>query len=363
MLPTLYQNSTSGKVKEWSVTTDGDMVIMSYGLVGGKIKSSVVRAESKNVGKSNETTPEEQAKLEAISRFNAQKLKGYTEVLGVTENEHPERPMLAIDYSKRQSSVIYPAYAQPKLDGVRCLMKKTSDTFVNISRGGTSYKLNKELEDQIQLLIQETGFDYLDGELYIHLVSLQKIKSAVSKPNELSDSVMFYIFDIPLDIPFSQRYLLLNRLSETVKRLGLNKIRIVPTHAIFNDKGMSEYLSTYESMGYEGLIVRNEKGIYSFGQRSPDLIKRKNMITDEALVIGCSEDRSGQGVLICESKTGKKFECKMLGSADYRAYDVQVSLIGKNITYKYQQLTDDGIPQFAVGICERSLNEKGDPME
>lgn len=363
MLPTLYQSSTSGKTKEWSVTTDGDLVIMSYGLVGGKIKTSVVRAESKNVGKSNETSPEEQAKLEAVSRFNAQKLKGYTEVLGVTENEHPERPMLAIDYSKRPSSVIFPAYAQPKLDGVRCLMKKLPSIFVNISRGGTSYKIDTELSDQINLLIHETGFEYLDGELYIHLVSLQKIKSAVSKPNDLTNKVMFYIFDIPLGVPFSQRYLLLNKLNETVKKLNLHRIKVVPTHVIFNEKGMSEYLSTYESMGYEGLIIRNEKGIYTFGQRSPDLIKRKNMITDEALVIDCSEDRTGQGVLLCETKTGKTFECKMLGSAEYRAYDIQVSLIGKHITYKYQQLTDDGIPQFAVGICERSVDKNGDPME
>ncbi|WP_225393788.1 hypothetical protein, partial [Escherichia coli] len=61
----LYGKDSKGKLKQWTVYTDGAVVTVAHGRVGGKITEKSYTAEAKNIGRSNETTPEEQAELEA----------------------------------------------------------------------------------------------------------------------------------------------------------------------------------------------------------------------------------------------------------------------------------------------------------
>jgi predicted DNA-binding WGR domain protein len=75
--PTLYGKDTKGNIKEWSVYTDGATVTVGHGRLGGKITTKSYEAEAKNVGRSNETTPEEQAELEALAKWTKQLKRGY----------------------------------------------------------------------------------------------------------------------------------------------------------------------------------------------------------------------------------------------------------------------------------------------
>ena len=88
-------------------------------MVDGKKQSKTTKTKSKNIGKSNETSPEEQAILEAKAKWVKQiEREDYNEV---PENSGKQlRPMLALDYRKVPHRVNWEnACSQPKLDGLR----------------------------------------------------------------------------------------------------------------------------------------------------------------------------------------------------------------------------------------------------
>ena len=60
-------------------------------------------------------------------------------------------------------------------------------------------------------------------------------------------------------------------------------------------------------------------------------------------------------VLYCKTKNGKKFNARPLGSFEDRKvwYENGKSYIGKMLTVRYQELTNDKIPRFPVGVCIR----------
>jgi len=114
-LPKLYGLDSKGRTKEWSVHTEGADIYVTHGLVDGKKQQKVTTAKAKNVGRSNETTPEQQAELEAKSKWNKQKDKSYCED---PNNIQPLlNPMLAHPYEKYAHKVKFPCAVQPKLDG------------------------------------------------------------------------------------------------------------------------------------------------------------------------------------------------------------------------------------------------------
>ena len=78
---TLYCVNKSGGVQEWHVWADGDKVLVEHGKFGGKLQRKETTCTSKNVGRANETTPEQQAMLEAQSKYNKQVDKYYRETI------------------------------------------------------------------------------------------------------------------------------------------------------------------------------------------------------------------------------------------------------------------------------------------
>ena len=120
-LPTLYQRDSKGKERQWSVHTEGAEVVVQYGLVGGKIAEKRTTSKAKNVGKANETTPEQQALLEAKSKWTKQiEREDYHE--DIDKAGLQLRPMSARDYTKVGHQVDWDKgrwLLQPKLDGLR----------------------------------------------------------------------------------------------------------------------------------------------------------------------------------------------------------------------------------------------------
>lgn len=105
---TVYKKDTSGKIRMLHVYTEGSTLIQESGLVDGeKVKHESV-AKPKNIGKSNETTPEEQARLEAASKIETKMSTGYFNTIEEAENNEVILPMLAKDYKKESKKVIFP---------------------------------------------------------------------------------------------------------------------------------------------------------------------------------------------------------------------------------------------------------------
>ena len=77
-LDTLYKIDTTGKLREWTMVIEDSCFHAIKGVVGGKLIEDKPRCcESKNVGRSNETTPQEQAESEAQSKWQKKLDKDY----------------------------------------------------------------------------------------------------------------------------------------------------------------------------------------------------------------------------------------------------------------------------------------------
>ena len=163
---TLYKKTSTGKIQEWGIAVVVNEIRSYSGQVSGKkIESTDIIANGKNVGKKNETTKEEQAYLEAESRWKNKKKKGYVENIEDAQNgkvsklvEGGYEPMLAKSFDKDSKHIIFPCAAQPKLDGGRgCYDKKaiwsrTRKTIISVPH--------------IPEALKDLGFDKLDGELF-----------------------------------------------------------------------------------------------------------------------------------------------------------------------------------------------------
>jgi hypothetical protein len=77
----LYSLTTSGKIKTIILSTDGPKFISEWGVLGGKMQKTAKVCISMNEGKSNESSPAQQAILEMKSKIKRKMEKGYTETL------------------------------------------------------------------------------------------------------------------------------------------------------------------------------------------------------------------------------------------------------------------------------------------
>ena len=356
---TLYGEPKNGTAKQWSVYVEGDKVVVEWGRVGGKLQTKETICTPKNIGRSNETTSEQQALLEAEAKWTKQHdNKLYRKTIDEAKIVGELLPMLAIDGSKKPEKIKFPCYKQPKLDGVRCMVYLEDEEVKAISRQGKFYELNNTLKNELKILLTfNKAVDKYDGELYIDGQKLQNIVSAVrNTKNPLHEEVEFNIFDIPMNKTWEDRMISLHNL------LDMEKVKIVRAESVYNMEEAISSVKDYMEDGYEGTILRNLKGKYEFNHRSNDLIKLKVMQDSEAKVISCREDKNGEGVLTC-AWNDVEFDVKMKGSHEERLFEKQNQLIGSWINFSYQALTDGGKPQFPVGNYIRNCDENGEPLE
>ena len=118
------------------------------------------------------------------------------------------------------------------------------------------------------------------------------------------------------------------------------------------------------SNGFEGSIIRNQGAKYKFDFRSKDLLKKKDFIDEEFEITGyeaeviseVGEADRNAVVFVCRLK-GRPgfFKVRPRGSIEQRVkwFNEIESIIGKNLTVRYQELSEDGVPIFPVGIVIR----------
>lgn len=364
---TLFGKDKGGKLKVWSVWTNGDSYIVEHGKLGSdRLQLKTTQCFAKNVNKANETTPEEQAELEAWSKINKQKDKGYHFSREEAEDSESSLPMLAMDYTKQGHRINYPCLVSPKLDGVRCFATIKDCNVTLTSRMGKDYPCPKQMEEELLRLSKHTGITLFDGEIYRHALPLQEIVSAIKKPNYFTNNLEFWIFDLPKNEKgFQKKYGDLLFLEFDIQDLKLKKIQVVENFLANTEEEAKAHLDRIVGEGFEGIMLRNIEGKYEFGKRSADLQKWKYMQDAEAFVIAIAEvDKNGEAVLLCYRKDlpEKTFKCKMLGSHESRLPENQRKLVGEWITFKYQALTNDGMPQFPVGLYVRDCTKDGTPL-
>jgi len=365
-LPILYHEARTGKLHSWKIWTEGADIVEEYGSVDGKKTTNRRTAVGKNIGKANETTPEEQALKEAAAKHQKKLDKKYrTTKKGAKETVF--LPMLAHDYSKLRKAPEFPMDAQPKLDGVRCFAYLEGDEVKLMSRGGKPYNVAHIAKAVSEFLTPGT---VLDGELYIHGTPLQDIRALVTKHREVgheeypqgSITLEYWVYDgfhvETTHVTWSTRRFQLEGFFAT-SDVG-PKVKLVLTSTVENEKELFELLEYYtDDEGFEGIVARKD-GPYQLGHRSRDLLKLKKFMDDEFTIVGYKEAKGndkGTVVWECELEDGETFWVRPMGTREQRAkmFKEADSLIGKQLTVKFQQLSKDGVPTgntVGIGIRE-----------
>lgn len=386
-LPTLY-NTTIGtnRLKQWCVSVldnedDTYTIHSEHGTVGGKqVSHNTVISEGKNKGKKNETTPRDQAILEAQRDWDKKVKQGYSEQLVVEEKpKKPSskscrllKPMLAIEFDmQKEKSVKFPVFIQPKLDGVRCLIYKEGDDIIFQSRQNTIYDNFEHLVPELQHLMSR--FDdqdnlILDGELYTHGIPFEQITSMVRSSKgkrknieELNYHVYdcFYSGETNLEknlMHYNDRYQVLRRaFGDTI----YSKLVLVETTLVSSKLDIENFHTHYTTMAnpYEGVMIRSTDGTYKQQGRSKDLQKYKKFMDEEFEVVGHHEGtggHSGTAIFECKSNVNneKIFGVTMQGTLESKRRMMEniTDYYGKMLTVKYQEKSVDGVPRFPVGI-------------
>jgi DNA ligase-1 len=368
--PVLYSKSKTGKTRIWKIRVesfeDYSMILTCFGEVAGKQLTSKSRIDSgKNIGKANETTHYTQALSEAKSKWENKCKTGFTETENV-QNVHNTygtsvSPMLANVYQKHKAKVVFPCYAQPKLDGYRVIYNPITDKFT--SRTGKEYTVlnNSKIHNEVKKLNTK---HILDGELYKHGMIFEKYgilrKKSIDKEDTiLLDTMEYHVYDIiDQTLSFSRRCSILDGVK------GGESVIIVKTSIVLNEKELDTVHTTNVYQGYEGTMIRNGGGRYTCGYRSYDLLKYKNFQDAEFEIVGRSSemDQSGNNeplvVWVCKCPdSSETFEVQPKDSIVDRKkmYVNYKQYVNKMITVQFFGYTNLGIPRFPKTL--RSTNE------
>ena len=125
MFPELYKRTSTGKIQTWFGEVDGGRYRTTSGqLYGKRTTTAWTECEAKNVGRSNEVIPDQQAISEMESMYTKKRRTDYFDSLDDVDTSDRIKPMLALapDKCDIQDDELF--NAQPKFDGFRCIASK-----------------------------------------------------------------------------------------------------------------------------------------------------------------------------------------------------------------------------------------------
>jgi len=358
-LPTLYKKAKKGKISEWSIWIELDennipVIIRKSGFIGFKHRETkrYIR-KGTNIGKKNEKSAWDNAIFITNNYWKDHIEDNWVDNIDKINDEPLYlKPMLAQPFKRNidfKNKIV-----QPKYNGIRAL------SFLHKSDNRILSRERKQIDtmDHIRKQIDELflGKYSPDGELYHHDLTFQEIVRRVKKYRpELSEEIQYWVYDLAVpDIPFEERlYIIDNLVNDN------DIIRKSVHHRINSYDEFIHYHNQYVKDGYEGIILRDPDSMYIFNDRPSCLIKYKEFKDDEFEVVDYTvEEWDDNGIMknlvvwVCETEYGEKFNVRPKGSFERRInWLINVEkYIGKMLTVRYQEESENGTPIFGVGI-------------
>ena len=192
----------------------------------------------------------------------------------------------------------------------------------------------------------------MDGELWMARGQFQPLLSCVTrhKPDEIETSscwrqVSFKVFDLTNSAKtFTQRF---ERIKQLVVASPSPYLSFIKQQQITTIVALENTLSAVINKGGEGLMLHHANAFYTIG-RNPAVMKLKRYQDTEATIIGFSEGKGKYqgkvGALIVKTSSGVTFK---IGSGLSDVLRSKPPAIGTLISFKYNGLTQAGIPRFA----------------
>lgn len=183
----------------------------------------------------------------------------------------------------------------------------------------------------------------LDGELWIGRGQFQRTVSVVRSKaaGEEWRAIRYAAFDAPMALGgFEERQAAMR------DAIGTGPAFVLPQVRCDGYAALLEHLANVEQLCGEGLMLRQPGSQYE-RRRSGTLLKVKTFCDAEATVVGydCGTGRNSSsiGALVACLEDGTEFRVSS-GLTDALRRDPPA--VGTVFTFKYQELTDAGVPRF-----------------
>lgn len=363
---TLYKIDSKGKTRAWYAETGTDGTRWAVRSIAGledgkKVTSEWTFVEQKNVGRSNETSLEEQATAEMLAEVKKKEDRGYFTNRDRINTFDKFKPMLAHGYEEKSINwATDVVFAQPKLDGIRCIARADGLW----TRAGKQITSVPHIWELVGPLFEVNPQLVLDGELYNHSLrdNFNEITSIVRKEKPTADEVekakatiQYHVYDALFNNNDSQAFV--DRQSNLNSLLDdlwdADDIKQVETVWVKNAEELDELYGEWLELGYEGQMIRQGKSKYE-NKRSKYLLKRKEFLTDEFKVVSIEEGLGNWAGcvkrFVLQLKDGRAFGAGVRGNQEVLKQLWEGNQIPKWATLRYFTPTPDGIPRFPVVV-------------
>ena len=272
--------------------------------------------------------------------------------------------MCAFKWQDHKHRLTLPFFIQPKLNGVRALyhLGRMQSRGLSNEEGKVWHpSVVAHITSELDSIVPHGWL--LDGEMYLHGLSLQQINSAIAVkrivPSPKTPTIQYHVFDIidtnNLHLPFMERARLLETLREKLVIHQARSIACVPT-TLINVEGLDNTLyGQYRSQGYEGIMYRDPSAPYGFAEECTNkenrwryLLKRKGWEDGEFEILAfelTTGEKGNQGFqLTAQTKEGKTFNVGSGLSHAEQLYYAEHQPIGQLVKVRFEMLSDTGIP-------------------
>lgn len=262
---------------------------------------------------------------------------------GDGEGDESAGPPLLLAESWDNAADLTDWWMSEKLDGVRAYW----DGKQFLSRQGNIYHAP-------DWFIESLPSVPLDGELWIDRKKFQRTVSIVRRQdkNDMWKEVRFLIFDAPAaNGGFEER---LAFLKETLAKGAVKFAQQHPHERCQSIEALRKELARIEALGGEGLMLRKPESKYVAG-RSATLLKVKSFHDAEAVVVGhqagAGRHQGRMGALLVRLPDGTDFA---IGTGFSDRERENPPSVGATVTFRYQELSDAGVPRFPSWVGVRS---------
>lgn len=260
---------------------------------------------------------------------------------GGGQSEEESGPPVLLAESWDNATDLTDWWMSEKLDGVRAYW----DGKQFVSRQGNLYHAP-------DWFIEGLPSVPLDGELWIDRKKFQRTVSIVRRQDksDLWTEVRFLVFDAPAAGGGFEE-----RLAFIKEALATGAAKFARQHAHERCKGLDALraeLARIETLGGEGLMLRQPGSKYVAG-RSSTLLKVKSFHDAEATVVGhqagSGRHKGRLGALLARLPDGTHFA---IGTGFSDRERENPPAIGATVTFRYQELSEGGVPRFPswVGV-------------
>jgi len=359
----IYKQNMNGATMVWKIGFDHPNIVVHHGHKGGAIQVEMVEVQMNSSGRS----VNEQACLEINNRYLRKYREGYR---GVNEPPAIKGPMLAHKYEHGKTVLKYPVGCTVKLDGIRCLIRRDEDGKVRYrSRNNKEYTHLSVFDESLNALFDALPPSVeLDGEMYADKLTFNEISSVFRKEvntndEEMKTHIKYHIFDCNLEKPYEDRWSVLVK-AYLRMNLGSNLVVVVNTFWAKDEQDLFAFHKYATTNGFEGTMIRKlhiadktEKGYKSslyLSGRKTNILKLKDMEEEEGEIIGIAEGKGREkGIALIKVKDPRGNEFNVRPAATFKQrkvwFDDPSLIVGKRMTYHFQNLSEFGVPRFPVG--------------